>query len=101
MEAMKRIHSNRASIRNVLMDSLLVETSAVSMILNVAMVRLSLTDEKRQRIDLYSFRLGYDDCYDGNATDEIGCPSRVCNGTDTMKCPNNNICIRRSYLCGL
>ncbi len=45
--------------------------------------------------------IGYDDCNDGNATDEIGCPSRVCNGTNSMKCPNNNICIQRSYLCGM
>ena len=44
--------------------------------------------------------VGYNDCNDGNATDEIGCPSRVCNGTNSMKCPNNNICIQRSYLCG-
>ncbi len=46
-------------------------------------------------------KIGYDDCNDGNATDEIGCPSRVCNGTNSMKCPNNNICIQRSYLCGM
>ena len=46
------------------------------------------------------FFSGYDDCNDGNATDEIGCPSRICNGTNSMKCPNNNICIQRSYLCG-
>lgn len=48
-----------------------------------------------------NIRIGYDDCIDGNATDEIGCPTRVCNRTNSMKCPNNNICIQRSYLCGM
>ncbi len=49
----------------------------------------------------FILKIGYDDCNDGNATDEVGCPSRVCNGTNSMKCPNNNICIRRTYLCGM
>ncbi|CAF4049593.1 unnamed protein product [Rotaria sp. Silwood1] len=30
---------------------------------------------------------------DENATDEVDCPSRICNGTNSMKFPTNNICI--------
>jgi low density lipoprotein-related protein 2 len=56
--------------------------------------------DKYEKSNRVNFKIGYDDCNDGNATDEIGCPSRVCNGTNSMKCPNNNICIQRSYLCG-
>ena len=43
---------------------------------------------------------GVIDCQDGNSTDEIGCPERVCNSTlyDT-KCPNTNVCIMRRWLC--
>ncbi len=61
------------------------------------MVCVSINLKSRRLI----WKIGYDDCNDGNATDEIGCPSRVCNGTNSMKCPNNNICIQRSYLCGM
>ncbi|CAF5022474.1 unnamed protein product, partial [Rotaria sp. Silwood1] len=40
---------------------------------------------------------GYDVYNDGSATDEIGCPSHICNGTNSMM-SNYNICIQRAYL---
>jgi low density lipoprotein-related protein 2 len=43
---------------------------------------------------------GVIDCQDGNSTDEVGCPERVCNSTIyDVKCPSTNVCIMRRWLC--
>lgn len=97
MAVTKIINSNHVCILNVPKDNSLVVISVVLIISNVVMVRWLIFREMDNPFD----HIGYDDCNDGNATDEVGCPSRVCNGTNSMKCPNNNICIRRSYLCGM
>jgi hypothetical protein len=44
---------------------------------------------------------GVIDCQDGNSTDEVGCPLKVCNTSlsHDVKCPNTNVCIMRRWLC--
>ena len=41
---------------------------------------------------------GFDDCHDGNISDEHNCRPVSCR-PDHIKCPNSNICVHRRALC--